>query len=207
MTDEKITSLLQPFLAPDSLSPGQLQKVKRYLDLLLKWNAKINLTAIRSAEGIVTRHFGESFFAARELSKAAPEATSAVDVGSGAGFPGLPIKLWLPEINLTLVESNQKKAAFLREAIRALELDHVEVKAIRAESIVSKYGLLTLRAVEGFDNVLPTAFRLLGENAVLCLLIGTSQVAVAMRLLPGISWNEPVPIPRSRERLVLIGRA
>lgn len=207
VTDEKITSLLGPFLAPDSLSPDQLQNVKLYLDLLLKWNAKVNLTAIRSEEEVVTRHFGESFFAARELAKAAPEAASAADVGSGAGFPGLPIKLWLPEIDLTLIESNQKKAAFLREASRTLELDHTEVKAVRAEQLSSKYEIVTLRAVEQFERVLPVAFGLLAANAVLGLLIGSSQASVAKRLLPSLEWNEPIPIPNSDHRIIFIGRS
>ena len=207
VTDEKITSLLQPFLAPDSLSHDQLQRVKLYLDLLLKWNAKVNLTAIRSPEEIVSRHFGESFFAARELAKAAPDAASAVDIGSGAGFPGLPIKLWLPEIDLTLIESNQKKAAFLREAIRTLGIYNVEVKAVRAEQLSSKHEIVTLRAVEQFERVLSIAFGLMAPKAVLSLLIGNSQTSVAKRLLPGVKWKEPIPIPKSDRRAILIGRA
>lgn len=207
MTDEKITSLLEPFLTPDSLSPKQLQKIRDYFDLLLKWNAKVNLTAIRSAEEIVTRHFGESFLAARELAKAAPDVTSIVDVGSGAGFPGLPIKLWSPEIDLTLVESNQKKAAFLREAIRTLGLDGIQVKAVRAEQLRSKYEIVTLRAVEQFERVLPIVFALLALKGVLGLLIGSSQASIAKRLLPSVEWHEPIPIPNSSQRVLLVGRA
>src|ERR1700693_1531905 len=88
------------------LSPAQLQDISTYIDILLRWNARINLTAVRDPEAIVTRHFGESLFAARHLfpkSSSVPSLSSVVkafesiaDIGSGAGFPGLPIKLWAP---------------------------------------------------------------------------------------------------------------
>ena len=206
MTAEKINSLLLPFLLPDSVSPAQLRQVQLYLDLLLKWNAKINLTAVRFAEEIVTRHFGESFFAARHLTKVTRVAASVVDVGSGPGFPGLPIKIWSPEIDLVLVESNQKKAAFLREATRALGLKNVEVRAIRADELKSRFDLVTLRAVERFESILPVAASLLDNHAILALLVGEAQVEVAHGLLPNLTWRDPISIPGSRERVLLIGR-
>ena len=206
VTAEKINSLLEPFLPPASISPAQVRQVQIYLDLLLKWNAKINLTAVRSAEEIVTRHFGESFFAARHLAKVVPGAASAVDVGSGAGFPGLPIKIWSPEITLKLVESSQKKVAFLRETIRVLGLTNVEVRAIRAVELKSKFDLVTLRAVERFERILPVAAILLENGASLALMVGKAQVAVACRLLPNLTWSDPTSVPGSRERVLLIGR-
>src|SRR5436305_1338553 len=120
MTADEIADLLRPFLGPSSLSSDQLSRVAIYLDLLLKWNTKINLTAIRTPEEIVTRHFGESFFAARHLLSGNASPSSAIDVGSGAGFPGLPMKIWCPDLALTLIESRGKKATFLREVSRAL---------------------------------------------------------------------------------------
>lgn len=210
VTAEKINLLLEPFLGSDSLSPAQVHQVQIYIDLLLKWNTKINLTAIRSEEEVVTRHFGESFFVARHLAKASPRlvssGTSAVDIGSGAGFPGLPIKIWSPELDLTLVESNQKKAAFLREAIRALGLKKVEVLAIRAQDLRSKFGLVTFRAVENFEGILPVAASLLSDPAAMAVLIGESQVAGARRLLPSLAWRGPISIPSSRQRVLLIGK-
>ena len=205
MTAAKINSLLQPFLDSHSISPSKVQQVQLYLELLLKWNAKINLTAIRSEEEIVSRHFGESFFAAHHLAKTAPRATSAVDVGSGAGFPGLPIKIWSPELSLALVESNQKKAAFLREAVRTLELRKVEVLAVRAQDLKSKFEIVTLRAVENFDSILPVAAALLENGATIALLIGEPQIAAARRLLPNLAWRDPISIPGSLQRILLIG--
>src|SRR5580693_2378362 len=138
-TTTQIAALLEPFIETP-LSPSQLDQISIYIDLLLRWNARINLTAIRNEEEIVTRHFGESLFAARHLfprvarapsptsvSKTKVHAPRLIDIGSGAGFPGLPIKIWAPEIDLTLIESNQKKATFLREIARKLTLTDINV--------------------------------------------------------------------------------
>ena len=135
MLPERIADLLEPFIAPATLSDSQLQNISTYIDLLLKWNARTNLTAIRDEEGVVTRHFGESFFAARYLLADAPLGLRVFDVGSGAGFPGLPFKLYAPLISLTLIESHNKKAIFLREVIRALSLQQATVVSARAELI------------------------------------------------------------------------
>jgi 16S rRNA (guanine527-N7)-methyltransferase len=131
----RIAELLEPFLRPaddERLTTNDLQSISTYIDLLLRWNARINLTAIRDPEQIVTRHFGESLFLARHLFPRPSSVPSVVkdsdfdpaptlaDIGSGAGFPGIPLKLWAPEISLTLIESNHKKATFLREVARAL---------------------------------------------------------------------------------------
>src|SRR5450432_2851718 len=137
MDSARIAALLEPFLGSAPAPPGLLDKLQAYLDLLLRWNARINLTAVRDPEQIVTRHFGESLFAARILRDdgAFPSGSpiSLADVGSGAGFPGIPIKLFAPEIHLTLIESQNKKSTFLKEAIRTLQLENAEVYPGRAE--------------------------------------------------------------------------
>jgi 16S rRNA (guanine527-N7)-methyltransferase len=241
---------------PASLSPTQLQSISAYLDLLLRWNSRINLTAIHDPEEIVTRHFGESLFAARQLFPSGPtqrvtgqsrvalqpfseqvdfgwrSASSAAirpstsvgalapedpnsnfsanyqtaaDIGSGAGFPGIPIKLWKPDIKLTLIESNHKKAAFLREVARALELRNVEVVTDRAESITGRpFNLVTLRAVEKMKDVLPTAAGLLKPNGRLALFV-TARQTEALPLSPALQWQTPIPVPQSDARVLLIG--
>ena len=90
-----------------------------YLDLLLKWNRRTNLTSIRDPEEMARRHFGESLFAARVLAHRLGDGAAVLDIGSGAGFPGLPVQLLLPKVHVVLAESQGKKAAFLREVIRA----------------------------------------------------------------------------------------
>jgi 16S rRNA (guanine527-N7)-methyltransferase len=215
---------------PAVLSPIQFRYISTYIDLLLRWNARINLTAIRYPEEIVTRHFGESLFAARHLfpkpypvSSSVPPVSSVVndlalacnaliesplqvaDLGSGAGFPGIPIKLWAPDIDLTLIESNQKKAAFLREVARTLTLTDVNIQNTRAEDVPQTFDVVTLRAVERFSHILPVATSLLAPHARLALLISSSQVDEARSVASHLSWQDPIAIPESKFRLLLIG--
>jgi 16S rRNA (guanine527-N7)-methyltransferase len=160
-----IPSLLRPYIDP--LSPAQLDQVSTYLDLLLRWNSRMNLTAIRDPEQIITRHFGESFFLAHKLFQLRNyEITKLqiVDLGSGAGFPAIPLKIVFPDAMITLIEAQQRKATFLREALRALDLE-AEVKNVRAETLPpSSADLVTLRAVEKFDQILPAAAHLIRQD-------------------------------------------
>jgi len=207
MTPDRISELLAPFVAPAVLATEQLAAIQTYLDLLLKWNSKLNLTSIRDPEQIVIRHFGESLFAAIQLFPSTDSTESVIDIGSGPGFPGLPIKLWRPALHLTLIESNQRKATFLREIIRALQLNGAEVLSARAETLSIRADLVTLRAVEKFDQVLPVAARLVNSGGRLAILIGEAQVEKATALLPGMNWQAPSAIPQSRSRVLLIGAA
>jgi len=231
---QRIAALLQPFLAsprrlPERLSSGesavltepQLQQISTYLDLLLRWNSRINLTAIREPDEIVTRHFGESLFTAQHLFPSVlptraqplpavqPGRASArprlFDFGSGAGFPGLPIKIWAPHVDLTLIESNQKKATFLREVVRLLSLDSAAVFSGRAQNFSARADVVTLRAVERFENSVPIATALVEPCGKLALLIGQAQVTHARELASTFQWQEPIPIPLSANRVLLIG--
>ncbi|HWC15496.1 MAG TPA: 16S rRNA (guanine(527)-N(7))-methyltransferase RsmG [Terriglobales bacterium] len=197
-----LDTLIAPFLTR-RISEQQVAQLELYLDLLLKWNARISLTAIRGREEIARRHFGESLFAAEQLSSNS-DATLA-DFGSGAGFPGLPIAIHLPHFEVTLIESQQKKVAFLREVIRTLSLKNASVFAGRAESSGLKSQIVTLRAVERFESILPVAAALVAAGGRLALLIGSGQAETARRTLPAIEWGRPIPIPQSRERILLIG--
>ena len=229
----RIAALLEPFLDRE-LSRLQLEQISTYIDLLVRWNARINLTAIREPEDIVTRHFGESFFLARHLfparadqtllpaspsepyqmqaSSTAPRANAnrvrVIDLGSGAGFPAMPLKIWTPEIQLTLIESNHKKVAFLREVARALTLTNVDVISERAETLAAspkfpRADVVTFRAVEKFDQILPTAAALKAPDARLALLIGTAQVP-KLAAQPTLTW-QTIPIPQSAARVLAIG--
>ena len=210
MDTSRIAELLQPFLAAP-LSAEQFQSISTYIDLLLRWNAHINLTAVRDPEQVVTRHFGESLFAARQLfpgplNDQRPEAIDVIDVGSGAGFPGLPLKLWAPEIRLTLIESNHKKATFLREVCRALTLTDVNVVSGRIEDFApDSAGVVTLRAVERFEAVLLAAARLVSPTGRLALLIGEAQAVRTRKLVPEFTWPDPIQIPLSSTRILLVG--
>jgi 16S rRNA (guanine527-N7)-methyltransferase len=174
----RIIELLQPFLTPaceQQLTARDYECISIYIDILQRWNARINLTAVRNEEEIVTRHFGESFFAASNLfpgrggeegelkepgTRKVVARSAVADIGSGAGFPGIPIKLWAPSVALTLIESNHKKAAFLREVTRFLRLTGINVQSARAEHIDQTFDFVILRAVERFTDILPSSNRL-----------------------------------------------
>jgi 16S rRNA (guanine527-N7)-methyltransferase len=244
MHPARIAELLQPFLSPApnpshsesgqrpgeepaALSEMQLQSISTLIDLLLRWNSRINLTAIRHEEDIVTRHFGESLFAARLLFPKTYPVTSVssvlkdfdsakdqrrppndrvADLGSGAGFPGVPMKLWAPNISVTLIESNQKKAAFLHELARTITFTDINIQNVRAETLPpSTFDVVTLRAVERLPKVLPVAAKLLSPAGRLALLISTSQLESTRSTLPNVSWNVPIAIPNSQSRILLIG--
>jgi 16S rRNA (guanine527-N7)-methyltransferase len=224
MQPEAIAARLEPFLGGATLNETQLGQLATFLDLLLRWNARINLTAIRQPEQIVTRHFGESLFAARQLFpswRLEPGAQGLLDIGSGAGFPGLPIKIYASALGVTLLESNHRKATFLREAVRALQLTGVDVLATRAEdyalqmpsppSPAANSFTVTLRAVERFQQVLPTAVRLLQSSLAsdrrLALLIGAAQARPARDIASSLAWSDSLPIPASTQRVLLIGQA
>lgn len=251
MRPARIAELLAPFLGTGAASDQRLslvgpeegegpdealcQSISTYIDILARWNARINLTSIRDPENIVTRHFGESLFVARHLfpstSSAPARITEALsvadgqaeappvpavvegfarlaDVGSGAGFPGIPMKLWNPRIPLTLIESNHKKAAFLREVARTLTLTDINVFNGRAEDLPpaqAHFDVVTLRAVEHFEDVLPVSATLLVPGGRLALLIGSSQQDAAAVTLPSFSWGPLRPIPLSQSRVLLVG--
>jgi 16S rRNA (guanine527-N7)-methyltransferase len=239
MDTARIAALLEPFVEP-ALSSTQLAQISTYIDLLLRWNARINLTAVRDPEEIVTRHFGESLFLASHLFPAsgartllsasavstqvsgspliAPLARSGesalgtpqvLDIGSGAGFPALPLKIWAPQIRLTLIESNHKKAAFLREAARALTLTDINVIADRAETLSArpdfpKADVVTLRAVERFEKILPQAVTFLAPHGSLALLIGEAQLPY-LTSMTALKWQDPIRVPQSLARVLSIG--
>ena len=208
MEPARIAELLQPFL-PATLSPTQLNGISMYIDLLLRWNARINLTSVRQPDAIVTRHFGESLFAARHLfPDGAATSASLIDIGSGAGFPGVPIKLWNPQLRLTLIESNNKKVAFLRQLARTITLTDINIVPGRAEAHAGPAAdVVTLRAVERFALAVPAAARLVAPGGRLALLIGQAQTPQAVALLPSAAWDAPIPMPLSSSRVLLIGRS
>jgi 16S rRNA (guanine527-N7)-methyltransferase len=176
---DRIAFLLKPYLGASAPPLELFTRLSVYLDLLLRWNARTNLTAIRTPEEIVRRHFGESLFAGLQLQTRlaaagrAPNPPSALtphpspsvlDFGSGAGFPGLPIQLLHPGWRVTLAESQGKKAAFLREAIRTLGLE-TEAWAGRVEDLppvagrLRQFDAVTLRAVDKMETALQEARR------------------------------------------------
>lgn len=150
---------------------GEIEKLFCHFDLLRRWNARLNLTAIRDEVEMVERHFCESIFLARHVPR---ETRTVFDIGSGGGFPGIPLAVLRPEIRVTLIESHQRKAVFLKEATRALP--NVEILAKRAEEIDRQADLLVSRAV-AHDSVLRLTPRIAARALLLAgdLPLGTLQ--------------------------------
>lgn len=190
-----IAELLQPYLPQTKEVPVDLyERLSLYLVLLLRWNAHTNLTAIRTPEVIVTRHFGESLFAATLL----PAATHTVlDLGSGAGFPGIPIQLLRPDLAVTLAESQGKKAAFLQEVVRTLALP-TRVLAARAETLLpeERFSTVVLRAVDRPVTALKLA-RQLSQASILLMTTGAEATALQLSCIAGMR------IPQTRDGVVL----
>jgi 16S rRNA (guanine527-N7)-methyltransferase len=201
MTESQIQERLASFLGGRQLSAYQLQQVANHLELLLKWNAKMSLTAVRSPEEMMTRHFGESFFVAHLL---LDEGTnSVIDLGSGAGFPGLPMAIYAPQAKVTLIESQNKKATFLKEVVRTLELKNVEVFGGRGEEYPGKADVVVLRAVEKFGLAAEVAAKLVAPAGRLGLMIGVGQ---GKDLPQNFEWEVGKPIPGTKTRMVTVGR-
>lgn len=196
-----IAHLLEPFI---ELDESRFRTISTYIDLLLKWNARINLTAIRDPSEIVQRHFGESLFIAKYLLEDG-RPHSAIDLGSGAGFPGVPFAMLAPDVQVTLIESQQKKATFLKELVYTLGIKNVKIFCDRAESYPGTADLVMLRAVEKFEQILATAVQLTKASGRVALMIGSGQEEFARKLKPDIGWGHAVPIPCSNSRELLIG--
>ncbi len=188
----RLTALLSPFLGNTPTPPDFFDQLSLYLDLLLKWNARTNLTAIRDPEAIVTRHFGESLFLATHL----PAGTETVlDLGSGAGFPGLPCQLLHPALSVTLAESQGKKAAFLHEVVRNLSLP-IEIHSGRAEALVGfrRFDLVMLRAVDKMTAALALA----AELAPIRLVLTTAPE------VQGVACREQWRVPASNTGILAL---
>ena len=185
------------------LSPVETSRMDTFLSLLLRWNARINLTAIRDVEGILARHFLESIFCARWL----PNGISTLlDFGSGAGFPGVPIAICHAEIAVTLAESQGKKAAFLRDVTRELAIP-MTVWGQRAELLPSRFDCVTLRAVDRMQTAVASAAKLVVPRGWLAVMTtGADLEAIQAAAGDGFRWQPPSSLPGSVDRLLSLGQ-
>ena len=211
MTSELIAKLLEPYaglpigqaggtVAEGADWLGICEQLIIYLELILKWNARINLTAIRTPEEIVRRHFGESLFVGAHLGACG----TLLDFGSGAGFPGVPIQLLRPDVKVTLAESHGKKAAFLHEVVRSLNLPS-EVWAGRVEAMPAarRFDSVALRAVEEMERAVGEAGLRAREQV---LIVGTARQSSYPGLAEKFRMDEPVPLPESNDGVLWIAR-
>lgn len=180
-----------------NLSEDQLRRLHEHYEILLRWNAKMNLTSIPPGKEMVIRHYCESlFFGAHIPSNLS--AISIADFGSGAGFPGIPIAILRPSWHVALIESNQRKAVFLRESTRGLL--NISVLARRAESTPTTFDWLVARGVDpkevltNIPRLAPRVGLMLGENDF-----------SSVQSIYGIAWAEPVRLPWGDRRVCVYG--
>lgn len=170
-----VEKLLAPYWS-GKIESETIELLTKYLNLLLKWNARTNLTAIRNPEEIVKRHFGESLAVSSLLgAEFNLSGKTLFDVGSGAGFPGVPIALTQPNLQVTLIESQSKKAAFLKGLVRELDMRNCLVFAGRAESIDIQANFVSMRAVDRAESTIPVAHSLLVPRGTLAIMVGAKQ--------------------------------
>jgi 16S rRNA (guanine527-N7)-methyltransferase len=188
-----------------SVSPQQVVLIQRYIGTLLRWNEKLNLTAIRDPLEILYRHFCESMFAAGAIPV---DKGRLADIGSGPGFPGIPLKIIRPELELCLVESNIKKGTFLAEVVRELQLINTRVLISRYEELgeeLSPLDYVCSRAVGEFQPFLEWAGSERVQAQQVILWIGGRDLE-EVRKLRNWEWQEPMLIPKSLQRYLLVGK-
>lgn len=197
---------IREHLAPFSISPTekQIAQIQEYVRILLAWNRSINLTAVTDPIEIVERHFGESMYASNLLPV---ENCRLADVGSGAGFPGIALKIAFPSIQLQLIEANKRKCAFLSEVVRSIGLTDVEILPERFEDIRTNRiaaNIITARAVGDFKELIRWSNRSLAVGGHLVLWVGAEDSTRIARSR-GWIWQVPQRVPCSKSRFILIG--
>ena len=187
-----------------SVDGKQVALIQRYMKILGHWNEKLNLTAIRDPLEILHRHFCESMFAGTAVPI---DVGRLADIGTGAGFPGIPLKICRPELELFLVESNIKKGTFLAEVLRELELPGARVLISRYEELGEELAPLEFvcaRAVGDYGPFLKWAASAQLSARRLALWIGGRDLD-EIRNSTEWSWKEPISVPQSLRRYILVG--
>jgi 16S rRNA (guanine527-N7)-methyltransferase len=201
-SNSQIESLLRQYGVP--IGPDLADKIRAYSALLLKWNRTISLTTVTDPVEVIKFHFGESLFAASQLDF---RESRLADVGSGAGFPGIPLAMAVPDLQVTLIESNSKKCAFLAEVVRELRLTNIEVLRDRMEntdSSKSPFDLVAARALGHHDELLAWAKENLSAAGRVVLWLGEEDSRELARKTSW-TWQEPALIPGSERRYLLVG--
>jgi 16S rRNA (guanine527-N7)-methyltransferase len=211
--------LLQQFFieAGRSLDTPRRRQFLTYLRELQHWNRTLSLTSITDDAGIIRKHFlGSLDFLYAFVPR---PGLPLLDVGTGAGFPGLPLKLWHPELAVDLVESSQRKSVFLRHLCRVLRLGDVRSLITRVEMLAQdeamhgRYAVIVSRGVGGLRRWLPAALTLLQVGGLLVLEKGPTALAEVQDLAPSLAAHGgvlmdliPIPGASAARTMVVIGK-
>lgn len=199
-------------LAELGLAPTLTAPLLAYLELLLRWNRTYNLTAVRDPLEMVDKHLLDSLAMHPYLDSIAAAGGSLADLGTGAGLPGIPLAIAKPGLRVTLVESNGKKARFMREAIRKLALADVEVAEARIEALdrPGQFDAITARALATLPLILELGGHLLKPDGQLLAMKGVYPEAEIAALPPGwsLAGSHPLRVPGldAERHLIVIQR-
>lgn len=198
-----MTTAVAPMTLDDGLARLNLalpvatrQKLLDYLALTKKWNKVYNLTALRDAEQMLTHHVLDSLAVVAPLLANLPQAKSILDVGSGAGLPGIPLALALPNMRVMLLDSNQKKAAFLQQAVIELQLQNVDVICERVEKTQYNqiFSVVVSRAFAELPKFVELAGRLVAPGGLLIAMKGVHPAAEIAQLKGGFRVSAVMPL-------------
>ena len=208
----EIEAAVGPMLL-ETLSAAAYPLLARYLQLLHHWNQKMNLTAVRDPDVLARLHLAECLRAAQSIP---PDVETVLDFGSGAGFPGIPIQIARPELRVTLAESQKKKAAFLRAAVRELGLSGASIYAgwVEEMAVSAVFDLVTLRAVDKMADAMQSALPRIRRPHGQCMVLTSLSEMPAIMAASGsperapkgsIHWLPPQPVPGTDQRIILLG--
>lgn len=213
LEDDALRDELRAGLRALALDEALAPRLLAYLSLLARWNRTYNLTAVRDPRAMVARHLLDSLAMHAALAPLAARGGSLADLGTGPGLPGIPLAIAFPALQVALVESNGKKARFLREAVRTLELRNARVVEARIEAVDAAGGFdaITARALAKLPRILELGGHLLPPGGRLLAMKGLVPDDEIAALPPGwrVERIEPLAVPgQDGERhLVVVARA
>ena len=193
-----------------TLSKKQLEQLDKYYELLIEWNEKINLTRITEYEDVYLKHFYDSLTIAKVVDLSIKE--TLCDVGTGAGFPGVVLKIVYPNLKITLVDSLQKRVNYLNEIVKELSLEDIHAIHSRGEDFKETFDVVTARAVANIEKLVTYTMHLVNKNGIFVAMKGnideelTSQVEQKLNKKYKIEQIEKflLPIENSNRSLILI---
>ena len=168
------------------LTEEKLEKLNKFYNLLIEWNKKINLTRIEKEDEVYLKHFYDSLTIAKVVDLS--EIKTLCDIGTGAGFPGIVLKIFYPNLKITLIDSLQKRVNYLNEIIKDLELDNIEAIHVRGEDYKGQYDVVTSRAVANIEKLLGYTMHLVSPTGIFVAMKGdiekelTDNIIVRVKL-------------------------
>ena len=188
----------------------QLNQLDKFYHLLIEWNKKINLTRIVDEEEVYLKHFYDSLTIAKEIDLTKVE--TLCDVGTGAGFPGIVLKIMYPNLKVTLIDSLQKRIKYLNEVIKDLDLKNIEAIHSRGEDFKGKYDIVTSRAVANIEKLVKYTMHLVSKNGVFIAMKGDIDTELTEEIVKKISkkyliediYKFKLPKEKSKRSLITI---